>query len=206
MPGREAGGVEGLRRLAGEAGDGLRRAQDRAAERLVLEEALGEDLVHQVVGVVLVHLDLFEDDALFAGEVVCVEDRVENEVRKYIECCCNMLVQDLDIEADGLFAGEGVEIAADGVHLAGDLLRGAGGGALEYHVLDEVGDAVDLGGLVAGAGTEPDAHRDRAQVRHGLGEDEQAIREDRPADVAGLLRGGGHAGCGCEVDFGEDNG
>ncbi len=41
-----------------------------------------------------------------------------------------------------LFAGEGVEIAADGVDLAGELLGGAGSGALEDHVLDEVGDAV----------------------------------------------------------------
>jgi hypothetical protein len=56
-----------------------------------------------------------------------------------------VLVEDLDVEADGLFAGEGVEIAADGVDLAGDLLGRARGGALEDHVLDEVGDAVSGG-------------------------------------------------------------
>jgi hypothetical protein len=51
--------------------------------------------------------------------------------------------------ANGLFAGEGVQIAADGVHLAGDQLGGAGTGALEEHVFHEVGDAIGFRGLAA---------------------------------------------------------
>jgi hypothetical protein len=34
-----------------------------------------------------------------------------------------MLVEHLDVEADGLLAGKGVKIAADGIHFASDPLR-----------------------------------------------------------------------------------
>ena len=155
-----------------------------------------KSLVDEVVGVVLVHLDLFEDDALLAGDVFGGEGGVEDEVGEKVECGGNILVEHLDVEADGLFAGEGVEVAADGVDLAGELLGGARGGALEDHVLDEVGDAVEVGGLVAGAGVDPDAHGDGADVGHGLGEDEQAVGQAGAADVAGW-RGGGAGGEGC---------
>jgi len=47
---------------------------------------------------------------------------VQDEVGEEVERGGEMLVEDLDVEADGLLAGEGVEIAADGVDLAGELL------------------------------------------------------------------------------------
>src|SRR5258707_15657069 len=97
----------------------------------------------------------------------------------------------MDDEADDLFAGVGVEVAADSVDLAGELLRGAGGGALEDHVLDEVGDAVEVERLVAGAGGQPDAHADGADVGDRFGEDEQAVGEDGAADAAGWGGAGG---------------
>jgi len=75
----------------------------------------------------------------------------------------------LDVEADSLFAGEGVEIAANGVHFTGDELGGARASSLEEHVLHEVGNAVGFGGLAAGAGLDPDAHGDGAEVFHALG-------------------------------------
>ncbi len=145
LRGGEAAGVKVEDDLLVEAGDGLGGAEDGTAEGVALPEVLGEGFVNEVVGVVLVHLDLFEDDALFAGELVGGEGGVEDEVGEDVEGGGDVLVEDFDIEADGLFAGEGVEVAADGVDFAGDLLGGAGGGALEDHVLDEVGDAVDRG-------------------------------------------------------------
>jgi hypothetical protein len=49
-----------------------------------------------------------------------------------------------------LLAGEGVELAADAVDLRGDVAGGwAPLGALEEHVLREMGDTADLGGLAA---------------------------------------------------------
>src|SRR5579884_2632821 len=55
-------------------------AKDRLAKRVILPEILGEDLVHEVIGIVLVHLDFFEDDAPFASDFLFVENRVQNDV------------------------------------------------------------------------------------------------------------------------------
>ncbi len=95
-----------------------------------------------------------------------------------------MVGERFDVEADGLFAGEGIEVAADGVHFAGDVLGGARSSAFEEHVLDEVGDAVDFGGFAARAGFDPDAHGDRAQVIHALGQHDEAIRQYSAAKIS----------------------
>ena len=149
--GGEAAGVLVEDDVLVEAGDGFGGAEDGAAEGVALPEVLGEELVDEVVGVVFVHLDLFEDDALFLGDVFGGEGGVEDEVGEEVEGGGDVFVEDLDVEADGFFAGEGVEVAADGVDFAGELLGGAGGGALEDHVLDEVGDAVDGRGFRRGS-------------------------------------------------------
>ena len=101
-----------------------------------------------------------------------------------------MLVENLDVEADGFFAGESVEIAADGVDFARDALRGARLGPLEDHVLDEVGDAVQLGHFVTRTGAHPDAHGDGADVLHALSEHDEPAGEDSAADVAFAVHGG----------------
>ena len=57
-------------RLGGERFDRFPGAENRTAERMILPEPLREDLVDQIVGRVLDHLDLFDDDLLFALDVV----------------------------------------------------------------------------------------------------------------------------------------
>ena len=56
--------------------------------------------------------------------------------------------------------------------------------ALERHVLEHVGDAVDLGRLVARADVDPDADARGLDVRHGLGRDAQAVGEGGDLDLA----------------------
>ena len=167
-----------------EAGHGLRGAEDGPAQRMVLPEALREELVDEDVGIVFVDLDLFKDHAALALDVGRGEDGIQHQVGEHVEGDGHMVGERLDVEADGFLAGEGVEVAADGVHFAGDVLRGAGAGALEEHVLDKVGDAVGLGGLAAGAGLDPDAHGDGAQVIHALGQHDQAVRQYGAAKVS----------------------
>ena len=115
---------------------------------------------------------------------------MEDEVGEEVESGGDVVVENLEVEADGLFAGEGVEVAADGVDFAGKLLSGAVGGALEDHVLDEMGDAVDGGGFVAGAAVDPDTHGYGAKVRHALGKDEETVGEGGGADIAEVWGGG----------------
>ena len=47
---------------------------------MILPEVLGKDLVYQVVRIIFVHLDLFENDAALANDVFVCKDRVKNEV------------------------------------------------------------------------------------------------------------------------------
>ncbi len=108
-----------------EAAHRLLRPQDRFSQGMVLPEILRENLVHQIVGVVLVHLDLFENHSTLTHDVIVVEDRVQHQVGENIECRGDMLIENLEIETDGLFAGECVQVAADGIDLACNALGGA---------------------------------------------------------------------------------
>ena len=148
------------------------------------QKALREQLVHQHVRIVLVDLDLFQNHAALALDVGRGKDRVEHQVGQHIQGDGHVLGQRLDVEADGLLAGEGVQVAADRVHLAGNVLGGAGAGALEEHVLHKVGDAVGLRRLAAGAGLDPHAHGHRTQVLHALGQHDQAVRQYGAAKIS----------------------
>ncbi len=183
----EAVGVVAEEGVLLEALDGFAGAKDGLGEGMAFPEGLGEDFVDEVVGVVLVDLDFFKDDAALAVDVVMGKDGVEDDVGKDVDGGGDVLVEDLDVEADGFLAGESVDVAADGVDFASDVLGGAVFGALEDHVLDEVGDAIDFGQLVAGAGIDPDAHGDGADVVHALGEDGEAVGECGALNVAFLI-------------------
>src|ERR1700734_2931026 len=167
-----------------EAANGFASAEDRLAEGVTLPEVLGKDFVDEGIGTVLVHFDFFEDDAALAGDFLGGEDRVEDEVGEDVEGGRDVLVEDLDIEADSFFAGKGVEVATDGVDFAGDTLRGAGFGPFENHVLDKMGDAVELGDFVTRAGAHPYAHGDGADVLHALGEDDETAGQHGTADIS----------------------
>ena len=132
-----------------EGGDGFGGAENGLAEGLVFPEVLGEELVDEDVGVVFVDFDLLKDDATLTLNVWVSEGGVEDQVGEDVEGDGDVVVEGLDAEADGFLAGVGVEVAADGVHFTGDVLGGAGAGAFEEHVLDEMGDAVGGGFLIA---------------------------------------------------------
>ena len=144
---------------------------------MVRPEILGEQLVDEVVGRVLDHLDLFEDDLLLALDVVGAERRVHHDVGQHLDGQRQVLVEHLDVVARVFLGGEGVHLPADRVDRLGDVLGAAGRGALEEHVLDEVGDAALLLRLVARAAREPHADADRAHVRHPLGEETETVRQ-----------------------------
>ena len=166
----EAGVVEVEDDWLGEAGDALQRAQRGPPQRVALPEVLRKRLVDQVVGAVLVHLDLLQNHALLAADVLGRKGRVENQVAEKFKRRSNILIQYFDVEADVLLASECVQVPADGVHLARKLTCVARRRSLEDHVLDEVRDAVQLQRLVARAGANPHAHGDGADVRDALGQ------------------------------------
>ena len=177
-----------------ELADGLGRAQDRLAQRMVFPEVGREDLLHQVIGAIGLHLDLFQNDALFFLDVFVAKQRMQHQIGQHVEGARQVLVEDLGVEAHQLLAGEGVQVAADRIHRARDSLRRAAGGALEQHVLDEVRDAVALRDFAPRAGAYPDAHRNRPHMRHALADDAQPVRERGHFDIPDRIRRGGHFG------------
>jgi len=120
----------------------FRRAQDGAAERMFRPEAAREKVVQQILGIVQVHLDFFENDLAFFSYVFGIEFWPEDKVGDYVKGDGQVLVEDFGVKTDLLFGREGIEHAADRIHFPGDVFGGAALRALEDHVLDEMGQAV----------------------------------------------------------------
>ena len=133
-------------RVACRGADGFLRADDVTPERLVAVEQVLVDTADEVPRRVEVHVHLLDDDALLAVDLLGVEPRVADHVDEHVERDVAGGRGALDVVARVLLAGERVELAADAVDLGRDVARGrAALGALEEHVLGEMGDAADLG-------------------------------------------------------------
>ncbi len=153
------------------------RPENRAPERVTLPEVLREELVDEIVRRVLDHLDLFEDHLLLALDLVGRECRTKHDVGEQVDRERQMLVEHLDVVAGVFLRGERVELPADRIDRLRDVLGRAGRGALEEHVLDEVGDAAARLDLVARAARQPHADRHRPHVGHRLGDEPQPVVE-----------------------------
>src|SRR5438034_8205395 len=78
--GRKALPVKSKQLLLLERADRLLGAQNRLAQRMVFPEILGEDFVDEVIGIVLVHLDLFQYHAFFPNDVLGSKNRIQKHV------------------------------------------------------------------------------------------------------------------------------
>ncbi len=128
--------------LRREGNDGLRRAEDRPAERLVAIGGLGEPVEDHVVGRVVGGVDLLQDDLLLALELFFLEGGLGQDIGKDIDGERHVVLQDAGIIGGRLGGGRGVDFAADILDFLGDLAGGAACRALEGHVLEQVGNAV----------------------------------------------------------------
>ena len=167
--------------VAADRRDRRRGAADRPAQRVPAEHGLGEPLVHDVTGVVVVHRELFEDHPALVLDVVDVQARRGDHVTQDVDRHRQVLVQHPGVVAGVLLARDGVGLPADGVERRGDLHRRPPPGALEQQVLQEVGRSQVALGLVPGTHTYPAAEGRRAQARHRLGEDPDPAGEDGAA-------------------------
>ena len=86
---------------------------------MIAPEAFREDLVDQIVGRVLDHLDLFEDHLLLALDVVLGEQRIADQIGEDVDGERQVLVEHLEVIAGVFLRREGVDLPADRI----DLLR-----------------------------------------------------------------------------------
>ena len=71
-----------------------------------------KNLAQKLVGRVLDHLHLFDDDLLLALQIFARKSRVREHVRNKVKSFCHATVRDLHGKARHLVHGEGVEVAA----------------------------------------------------------------------------------------------
>ena len=145
---------------------------------MVFPEALREQLVHEVVGRVLDHLDLFEHDLLLALDIAGTERRIQHDVRQHVHRQRQVFVEHLDVVAGVFLRGERIELPADRINRLRDVLGGPRRRPLEQHMLDEVGDAAALGRFVPRAARQPDTDADRPDFGHLLGEKTEPVIEN----------------------------
>src|ERR1051326_442335 len=149
-----------------ERAHGFLGPQDRLAQRMVFPETLREDFMDKIIRIVLIHLNFFQDHTLFAENILGIESWIEYKIAQNVDGDRQVLIQHLDVEANGFFSGKGVHVAADGIHLAGDIARSARLGAFEHHVFGKMGDAIQLWRFIPRAGLHPYAYGNGADVRH----------------------------------------
>ena len=147
-----AGGVypfEGLTQNGGvERGDGRRHAENWPAQRMARPESLSEQLVDEIVGCVLHHLDLFKHYPLFFLDVISGKRGIAQQIGQHVDCPRQVLVEHLHVITGAFLGGERVELPAERIDLLGNVLGAPARGALEQHVLDEVRDSRTPGALV----------------------------------------------------------
>ena len=160
--------VVGRQRAAADGRDHVGGSDHGPAERMVAEDRLAHQVVHELVRRVLVHRDLLEHDLALGVEIR--EERRVDHVAHHVERLLQVVVGDADVDEGVLARGGRVQLAAQPVEDLGDVLRRVGARAFEQQMLDEMREAGSRGRLVARAGADPEAEGDRAHARDPLGD------------------------------------
>jgi hypothetical protein len=116
-----------------------------------------KELSQQLVGSVLDHFHLFEDDLLLPFQVSLVEAGMRQEVGKQIERLRQAVVRNLYGETCHLMGGKSVKVAPQPVGFDRNIARRAALSAFENRMFNEMADAVEFRRLVAGAAPDPDS-------------------------------------------------
>ena len=127
------------KRVSRDRRDHLGRADHRASERMVGEDGIRDQVVHELLRRVVVHRDLLQHD--LALRIELRERRREHHVAHHIHRRLEMVIGDPPVHERVLARGRGIQLAAEPVEDLGDLQRAEPLGALEEQVLDEVRDA-----------------------------------------------------------------
>ena len=153
---------------AGKPLDVLRRAENVAAVIIPAERGAGKQIQTEIFRGILVHIDLFQHDALFALHLLVGKIRVQKEIGEQRERLSRMIGRRFSIKTREIFARKRIHLRAEGVERIRDLKGRAGGRALELHMLDKMRDPVLLVGLERSARSHENPHRDGEQALHAF--------------------------------------
>ena len=155
----------------------FQRPGQRSAQRMARPHGGGEQFLGDLRGLILVHQDFLADDPPLPLHLDRREARMLVKVGEHVAQLRQPPGLGLGEIAGVVLGGEGVQVAADGLDLAGDPPGGAAFGAFEKKVLQEVGRAVEPGGFVPSAHRRPQPDAHAGHVRHFRRGDAQAVGE-----------------------------
>ena len=175
--------AEGEDRVAREGAQVLLGPQHRAAERVVAEGGLVDQVLGQHRGLVVRARDLLDHDAALAVELVGVDLRAPDEVGQQVDRLGDHLGAAGDVEGDQVVRGVGVQ---DRAHRLGGLVDLAVVvvllAALEHQMLKKMGHPVLFRALRPGAGVEGHEHgRGAGRQLHAV--QRQAVRQGGGLDA-----------------------
>ena len=171
------GAVQASEIVGGEGGQGGGAAEDGVAVGVTRPELGRVQLEHEIVRRVLDAVDLLEDHVALGFEVALPEERPPREIGEDLDRERQIGVERMRLVAGIVAAGEGVEAPAPHLELERQLLGRTPLGALEHHVLEQMGDAHLLAALVGARRAYVESRRRRADARQLLGEDDEPVRQ-----------------------------
>jgi hypothetical protein len=181
-PGPVLAGNEAEQGVATQPGHGFDGAEHGPSQGLIRKghrlHMIEDDVVRGVLGLA----DLLQHDRPLAVQFGAVEGRVHHHIADDIHSQRQILLQHLGVIGGVLARRIGVERAADGLDLLGDVLRAAPRRAFEQHMLDQMGDAVDGGVFLARAGAKPEPDRGGLDMVDAVRDHAQAVVEGGQAD------------------------
>ena len=160
-------------------GDRFLGAEHGAFQCVALPQSRRKLLVSNVGGIILVHVDLFEDNVLLRIDFRLTEGGAAHHLGQDVDAQRQIIVAQSGPIARLLLAGEGIRTPPDCIEGLGNLLCGQALTALEQEMLEEMGGAGLIGVLVAGAGVGPHPQRHRPNIGHRVGDNPQTVGKSR---------------------------
>ncbi len=139
--------------------DALRRAEDRPAVGVRVVRRCEDGVAQHGGGRVVAAADLLQHHLDLAGDLLGVEARKAHHVAQHIDARGQLPRRKGGVVDRDVVGGVGVDAPAHALDLARHLADAAALGALEEHVLVEMGEPQLAGLLVGGADAGPDLHR-----------------------------------------------
>ena len=160
----------------------VRGAEDGVAVRVAGPEGGRVELEHEIVGRVLHAVDLLQNHVALGLQIALAQEGPAHQVGEDVHRQRQIGVEHVGLVAGGVPPGVGVETAAPDLELQRQVARAAPLGALEHHVLEQMGDPHLLGPLVRAGrpDVDPDGGRPHAGQRFGV--DHHPVRRRRAVE------------------------
>src|ERR687897_286627 len=124
---------------------------------MILEKIYTKEVMHIVVRSIFSLGNLLKDNRSFTLDLFAVEIRIEENIGQQIACQRQIFIKHLGVVAGVFLGSKGVQQAAHGIHLFGDLRRCACRRSLEKQMFDEMGYAILIRQLMAGTILNPNS-------------------------------------------------